>query len=97
MGVNRFGTRDTGLEAQDSTFHLDPTFERRQIARLRSLRAGRSEGDWKDALAAVDRAARDGSNLVPPIIMAVEKHATLGEIADSLRRAFGEYQDASTA
>jgi methylmalonyl-CoA mutase N-terminal domain/subunit len=30
---------------------------------------------------------------VPPIIAAVEQHATLGEIADALRRVFGEYQE----
>jgi methylmalonyl-CoA mutase N-terminal domain/subunit len=97
VGVNRFATQDAGLGAQDGTFHLDPALERQQVERLRAVRAGRSAGDWKDALAAVDRAARDGSNLVAPIIAAAEKHATLGEIADVLRRSFGEYQDISTA
>ena len=43
--------------------------------------------------AAVEQAARDGANLVPPIIAAVEQRATLGEIADTLRDVFGEYQD----
>jgi methylmalonyl-CoA mutase N-terminal domain/subunit len=76
---------------------MDPAHEQQQVERVRAVRAGRSERDWKDALAAVDRAARDGSNLVPPIITAAEKHATLGEIADTLRHVFGEYQDVSTA
>jgi len=31
---------------------------------------------------------------VPPIIRAVEAHATLGEIADTLRAVFGEYRPA---
>ena len=47
-------------------------------------------------MAALDRvrqAAGDGSNLVPPIVAAVEAHATVGEIADALRRVFGEYQE----
>ena len=74
-----------------------PSPEQQQIDRVRAVRAGRSAREWTDALAAVDRAARDGSNLVPPIIAAAEKHATLGEIADTLRRVFGEYQDVSTA
>ena len=39
------------------------------------------------------RAARGGTNLVPPIIAAVEARATLGEIADALRRVFGEHRD----
>jgi methylmalonyl-CoA mutase N-terminal domain/subunit len=46
-------------------------------------------------VAAVDRAARGGENLVPVIINAVEAHATVGEIADTLRGAFGEFHDAS--
>ena len=50
-----------------------------------------------EGLAGVERRRRDGSNLVPPIIAAVEAHATLGEIADTLRRVFGEYQDSSGA
>jgi methylmalonyl-CoA mutase N-terminal domain/subunit len=41
----------------------------------------------------VSDAARDGSNLVPPIIAAVEAHATVGEIADALRAVFGEYRE----
>ena len=76
---------------------MNPAQEQQQIERLRAVRAGRSEHDWTTALAAVDCAARDGSNLVPPIIAAAEAHATLGEIADTLRRVFGEYQDVSTA
>jgi methylmalonyl-CoA mutase N-terminal domain/subunit len=99
VGVNRFQTRDSGLETRDSvdSFSMDPALERQQIERLRAVRAGRSESDWADALDAVDRAARDGSNLVPPIITAAEKHATLGEVADRLRQVFGEYQDVSSS
>jgi methylmalonyl-CoA mutase N-terminal domain/subunit len=96
VGVNRFANQDAASVVQDATFRLDPALERQQVERLRAVRAGRSERDWNDALAAVDRAARDGSNLVPPIITAAERHATLGEIADSLRRVFGEYRDPST-
>ena len=47
-------------------------------------------------MAAVDLAARDGSNLMPPVLAAVEASATLGEIADALRREFGEYRDINT-
>ena len=74
-------------------FRVDPEIERRQIERVRAVRAARSEQEWRAALAAVEQAARDGSNLVPPIVTAVEKRATLGEIADTLRHTFGEYQD----
>src|SRR3990172_3345533 len=65
-------------------------------ARGGAVRAGRSEQVWRSALAEVERTARDGVNLVPPIIAACEARATLGEIADALRRVFGEYQETST-
>jgi methylmalonyl-CoA mutase N-terminal domain/subunit len=43
----------------------------------------------------VGDAARDGSNLVPRIIAAVEAYATVGEIADAMREVFGEYRESS--
>ena len=89
VGVNQFADASASRVA---VFRVDPEMERRQIERLRALRAGRSEHAWREAVSAVDRAARDGSNLLPPIIAAVEQHATLGEIADTLRNVFGEYQ-----
>ena len=51
---------------------------------------------WRASLAAVAQAARGGSNLVPPIIAAVDAHATVGEIADAMREVFGEYRDTAT-
>jgi methylmalonyl-CoA mutase N-terminal domain/subunit len=38
-------------------------------------------------------AAEGGSNLVPPIVGAVEAMATVGEISDALRRVFGEHEE----
>ena len=35
-----------------------------------------------------------GDNIMPRIINAVEKYATVGEIADTLRKVFGEYKEA---
>jgi len=78
-------------------FAIDPAIEREQVERVRAVRAGRSEQEWARALGDVDRAARGGDNLVPPVIAAVEAHATLGEIADTLRTVFGEHRDSSNA
>ena len=91
VGVNRYADEEH-RSASEQTFRLDPAVERQQIERVRAVRTGRSSEEWRAAIAAVERAAVDGENLVPPIIDAVEKHATLGEVADSLRRVFGEYQ-----
>jgi methylmalonyl-CoA mutase N-terminal domain/subunit len=92
VGVNKFVDDST---PDVDVFRVDPEVERQQVERVRAVRASRSESEWRAALAEVDSAARGTANLVPPIIAAVEKHATLGEIADVLRRVFGEYQDTS--
>ena len=79
-------------------FTVDPDVERQQIERLRAVRASRERRQrGSAALAAVDAAARDGSNLVPPIVAAVEAQATVGEIADALRAVFGEYKETATS
>ena len=94
VGVNQFNEPD----AQALTvFAVDPAVERDQVERVRALRTSRSDGECRSALDAVERTARGGDNLVPVVIEAVEKRATLGEISDALRRVFGEYQDASGA
>jgi methylmalonyl-CoA mutase N-terminal domain/subunit len=92
VGVNKFGTEAAaGVEV----FRVDPAVERQQIERVRAVRAARSETEWRAALREVEQAARGTANLVPPIIAAVERRATLGEIADTLRGVFGEYTDVS--
>ena len=92
VGVNRY-TNETDSRGVD-VFRIDPEMEQAQIQRLRAVRQSRSEDSWKRSLAAVEQAARSGDNLVPPVIAAVEQHATVGEIADTLRAVFGEYQAA---
>jgi methylmalonyl-CoA mutase, N-terminal domain len=60
-----------------------------------AVRAGRDAAAWTKTIETIEQAARDGSNLVPGVIAAVESRATLGEISDALRRVFGEYRDAN--
>jgi methylmalonyl-CoA mutase N-terminal domain/subunit len=93
VGVNRYAGPDAGrLEL----LQIDPAIERRQVARVKALRASRGTGLWKATLDAVASAARGSDNLVEPIIAAVEAKATLGEIADTLRGVFGEHKEIDT-
>jgi methylmalonyl-CoA mutase N-terminal domain/subunit len=94
VGVNRFNDAAPHML---SVFSVDASVERDQIARVRAVRASRSAGEARSAIDAVERAARGGENLVPVIIEAVERRVTLGEVADALRRVFGEFQDVSGA
>jgi methylmalonyl-CoA mutase N-terminal domain/subunit len=91
VGVNRYAD---AAEATVDVLRIDPAIEAEQIERVRAVRASRGAGDCLAALQAVEQAARDGSNLVVPILAAVEARATVGEIADTMRRVFGEYREA---
>jgi methylmalonyl-CoA mutase, N-terminal domain len=91
VGVNRFQVQE---ERPIPTLKIDPSFELKQVERVRRVRAERDAAEVKPALDRVEEAARSSQNLMPPIIAAVEVYATLGEIADRLRAVFGEYQEA---
>jgi methylmalonyl-CoA mutase N-terminal domain/subunit len=89
VGVNAFAGEENPVPLQ----RIDADLERRQVERVRALRARRDAVRWASSLQSVDDAARTGSNLMPHILTAVESLATVGEIADTLRRVFGEYRE----
>lgn len=91
VGVNRFTVDE---ESPIPIQRIDPSLERKQVERLQTLRARRDSAKWRDALQQVEEAARSGANLMPRILAAVETYATVGEIADTMRRVFGEYEEA---
>jgi len=90
VGVNRFQTDEP---SRMDVFQLDAEIERQQVERVREVRRSRDQSACQAALSAVESAARGRDNLVPPIIAAVEARATVGEVADTLRRVFGEYRE----
>jgi len=89
VGVNRFVEEQ---EAQPPVLRIDEKLREKAAERLRSLRARRNEAQVEEALVAVERAAGGDTNLVAPILDAVESHATLGEITDRMRRVFGTWE-----
>ena len=91
VGVNRFQSGSGEIpEAQ----RIDPALERRQVERLRTLRASRGATEVEARLASLASAARDGRNLMPEILSAAQARATVGEISTTLRQVFGEYREA---
>jgi len=90
VGVNRF---QSDAEQPIPTLGVDPAIEREQVARLNALRARRDQMKARAAVEEVERRARGSENLMPAILAAVEAYATVGEISDAMRRAFGEYQE----
>jgi methylmalonyl-CoA mutase N-terminal domain/subunit len=93
VGMNRYV--DSASAESEPVFRIAAEVEPQQIERVQLFRASR-QSDWRAALDAVEGAARTSDNLVLPIITAIEQRATLGEIADRLRRVFGEYHDTTS-
>jgi len=93
VGVNRF--RDDELSTPP--LHLiDPDGERRQVERVRRVRAERSATEWAAAMDRLEAVARADGNLMPPILAAVRAYATVGEISDRLRVTWGEHRELIT-
>jgi methylmalonyl-CoA mutase N-terminal domain/subunit len=90
VGVNDFVAEE---ERGIPTLRIDPQIEREQIQRLQALRVKRDSNKAKAAVVELERRAATEKNLMPAILGAVETYATVGEISDALRRAFGEYQE----
>jgi methylmalonyl-CoA mutase, N-terminal domain len=91
VGVNRF-TVET--EKPIPILHIDEAIERKQIERVRELRARRDPKPWSESLKNVEDAARSGANLMAHILGAIEAYATVGEISNTMRKVFGEYKEA---
>jgi methylmalonyl-CoA mutase N-terminal domain/subunit len=89
VGVNAFAADDPPVPAMK----VDPALEAQQVSRLRAFRARRDQTAARQAIDAVRQAARGTDNLMPHVLAAVKAQATLGEISDALRDAFGEYRE----
>lgn len=90
VGVNKFQS-DAAQPAKP--FRIDPELERRQVQRVREVRASRSAAAVGDALGKLEKAALGTENLMPHIVESCRAFATVGEISDSLRKVFGEYRE----
>ena len=67
--------------------------EREQVRALAGRRAGRDEGAVRTALDGMLVAARDGTDMIEPMLDAVRAEATLGEICGLLREEWGVYTE----
>ena len=85
---------DEGEEtASPELFTLDPKISGRQVARTAARIAARDQNACVAAIEAVGAAAREGRNVMPPLVDAVRVGATLGELSDIFREVFGEFRE----
>jgi methylmalonyl-CoA mutase N-terminal domain/subunit len=90
VGVNSFALEQ---EKPIPLLHIEESLERKQVERVRALRAKRDKAKWQAAVKQVEDTARGTCNLMPVIVEAVEANATVGEISDAMRRVYGEYHE----
>ena len=91
VGVNAYADeQETPLDI----LHVDPELERKQISRVRGVRAARDTSavervlaDLRKSAAALDR------NLMPDLLECARASATEGEIIAALQEVFGSYRE----
>jgi methylmalonyl-CoA mutase N-terminal domain/subunit len=91
VGVNDFVEEEERVEIP--ILQISPEVERRQRQRLADLRQSRDPRKVDEALARLRQAARDGANLMPPLLEAVRAYATLGEQCHAMSEVFGVYEE----
>jgi methylmalonyl-CoA mutase N-terminal domain/subunit len=89
VGVNKFQVSETN---KVPPFKIDDSIQQIQTEKLQKLRAKRDQQKVTALLEKIALTANTTENLIPIVIEAVENLCTLGEIADSLRKVFGEHR-----
>ncbi len=89
VGLNQYIVEEPAF---DKLFSVDDSIRQLQVEKLQKLKSERNNLLAANAILKVEQDAKDGVNLMPAIIDAVEKSATLGEISDAMRKVFGEYK-----
>jgi methylmalonyl-CoA mutase N-terminal domain/subunit len=92
VGVNAFQMEHEPIPI----LNIDEAVTKQQLARLKKVRQTRNNSQTKASLKDLKKAAEDGQNLMPHILACVKTYATLGEIIDSLKEIYGEYQEPIT-
>ncbi|MCO5191633.1 MAG: methylmalonyl-CoA mutase family protein, partial [Anaerolineae bacterium] len=89
VGVNKFAEEET---VEPDLLRLDPAIEATQREKLADLRARRDNERVSALRSRLIDTARSDDNLMPLFVKCVEHDVTLGEICNSLRDVWGEYQ-----
>ena len=90
VGVNGFVQTD---EPPMEILYIGETASETQLAKLADLKRTRDSAAVRRTLDRLGSAARGADNLMPPILDAVRAYATVGEMCDTLREVWGEYEE----
>ena len=94
VGVNKFTTsEESPLSAgEDAIMQVDHKVEGQQIAALKAWREQRDGSGVAKAIAALESAAKEGRNIMPPSVDCAKAGVTTGEWGEALRRIFGQFR-----
>jgi methylmalonyl-CoA mutase N-terminal domain/subunit len=91
VGVNRYQQEE---EQPIELLRIDPALEQKQVERVQAVRERRDSAAAEAAVARLkDDAARDGRNLMEPIMAASRAYVTMGEMCDALREVWGTWRE----
>jgi methylmalonyl-CoA mutase N-terminal domain/subunit len=91
VGLNCF--KDESKGAPIDILRIPPELEAGAVARTRAWRAKRNQAETDRSLRALEEGAKTDSNIMGLVMESARAGATLGEISDTLRKVFGQYQE----
>ncbi len=94
VGVNEFSKADEKIDIP--ILEIRKEVQDEQVKRIELIKANRNNDLVKNKLNDITKACSDNTNLVPLIISAAKSSATMGEIVDSMKEVFGEWQEKAT-
>ena len=91
VGVNEFIKKDEKIDIP--ILEISEKVQSEQIERLKKVKLDRNNSEVDTKLKLITDACKTKENLLPLIIDAAKSYATLGEIVDSMKTVFGEWNE----
>ncbi len=93
VGVNEFINDQKGIDIP--ILEIDNRAEQNQLKKLDQLKKNRDPREVKKSLNEISIACKNGDNLVPIIIKSAKAYCTLGEIVETMKCEYGEWQEST--
>jgi methylmalonyl-CoA mutase N-terminal domain/subunit len=91
IGVNKYIAAEDTADIELHPF--DPAVAEEQKRKLKEIKARRDADQAKQALGELKKAALTNENVMPHMLRAVKRYATLGEITRIFKEVFGEFEE----
>ncbi len=92
VGVNK---HTEGVNMEVELHKYDDSWGNRQTEKLKELKRTRNDREVTKTLKALASAANSKENVMPYLVECCKAYATVGEMADVFREAFGEFEEPS--